>query len=84
MTMKGLIKYMKEGDGKMNLKQRRERLGLSIGAMADRLGVDVGNLSRYENGKRVFRTIDLLAVIENYNLTYDELKEYLDTVARNK
>lgn len=82
--MKGLIKCMKEGDGKMNLKQRRESLGLSIGAMADRLGVDVGNLSRYENGKRVFRTIDLLAVIENYNLTYDELKEYLDTVARNK
>ena len=68
----------------MNLKQRREQLGLSITQMADKLGVDTSNLSKYELGKRVFRTIDLLAVIENYNLTYDELKEYLDTVARNK
>ena len=68
----------------MNLKQRREQLGLSITQMADKLGVDTSNLSIYELGKRVFRTIDLLAVIENYNLTYDELKEYLDTVARNK
>lgn len=65
------------------LKHRREQLGLTVAQMSDRLGVDAGNLSRYENGKRVFRTIDLLAVIENYKLTFEELKQYLEEVARN-
>lgn len=67
----------------MNLKQRREQLGLTVIQMADKLNLDPSNLSKYELGKRVFRTIDLLAVIEHYNLTFEELKEYLDEVARN-
>ena len=44
----------KQSDGELGefIKTRRIELGLSIRQLAERSGVDKGNLSRIENGKR--------------------------------
>jgi ribosome-binding protein aMBF1 (putative translation factor) len=45
----------------MSLRRERERLGLSLGDVAERAGIDKGALSRLENGQQLNPTVNTLA-----------------------
>lgn len=58
------------------LKRKREELGLTQKQMAEKLGIDVASLSKYENS-RIFKTNKLLLIQKFYCLTMEELLEYI-------
>ena len=59
------------------LKKKRLALGKTQQQIADKLGVDVRNISKYELNKTCPNFADLLSVIRAYELTNEELYEYM-------
>lgn len=59
------------------LKVKRQSLGLTQQQIADRLNMDIRNLTKYENDKRIFKTNQLLEIQKIYCLSNEELLEYI-------
>lgn len=60
------------------LKQKRRSLGYSLQQIADKLGVSDVTISRYENCKRFPYITELLAIASAYQLTDEELLQYIN------
>ena len=62
------------------LRQKRIELGYTLAQMSDKLGVDIGNVSKYELGDRCYKTQSLLKMQKVYQLTDAELIQYIQYV----
>lgn len=57
----------------MNIKERRIELGLSQGALAEKAGVTVMSICRYENGKRIPPLDIAVKIAKALGCTVDDL-----------
>ena len=62
------------------LRQKRIESGYTLAQMSDKLGIDVGNVSKYELGDRCYKTQSLLKIKKVYQLTDEELLQYIQYV----
>jgi transcriptional regulator with XRE-family HTH domain len=60
------------------LKEVRESGGITIGTVAERLGVSTVQVYRIEHGQRSFDLADLPAVAKAYEIAAEDLAERLD------
>ena len=58
---------------KDKLKELREKAGLSQQALADKLFVSRSAVAKWENGNGIPSDVNLEAIYELFNVTYDDL-----------
>ncbi len=56
-----------------NIRYFREKTGLTQGQLAEKLGIALDSVSRYENGKREPRASDLCRMADVFNCSIDDL-----------
>lgn len=56
-----------------NIRYFREKAGLTQGQLAEKMGMALDSISRYENNKREPRASDLRHMAEIFNCTVDDL-----------
>ena len=73
-----LIKYMKGVNGMKNpLKVKRQQLKISKEEIAKRLNTKLQNIKEWECGRVNPKSIMLIDIADAYEMTNDELIEYL-------
>ena len=67
----------------VQMRQARERTGLSSAEAARRIGVSASKLSRLENGLRAAKVADVNALLDIYKVPVNQRTELLELAGRN-